>query len=250
MSSSARLASTSVSIRPMKLNAGFVTEQTKMWRNINPIGRRKNERSYRYTTIQRFFSSYARESLRPVGAVNLAYQGKIQTRTFFWGSSRSRHNDPEDDATLAEIRSGQSRKDDHWNLRSDQPYHNYPRSLRELALRARERGTREAEREFREALAETERKGQLAGEPSTSTEAKDIILTKEVDGKEGQSRGGEESGKGKKPSSRWTRPRPPSKKNFYILLKGSGPDYELGSSGLQSVALDDSMQMISQHSLL
>ncbi|MCO5589691.1 hypothetical protein L7F22_043659 [Adiantum nelumboides] len=224
MSSSARLGSTYVRMRSVKINLSntrLMAEQPKMWRNVNSFGKQSignNEQSYRYTTIQRFFSSYARETLRPRTTVRFAYQGSIQTRTFFWGSSRSRHSDPEDDATLAEIRSAQSRKNDHWNLRSDQPYHNYPRSLRELALRARERGTREAEKEFREALAETERRGQFAGETKSLIETNSETTSTGKDDKEGQS--GEESGKDKKSSSRWTRPRPPSKEELLQLAQG------------------------------
>lgn len=210
------------SMRSTKLNlsnARFIAEQPKMWRNANLISRRSirsDDQAYRYTTIQKFFSSYARETLRPRESIRLAYQGSIQTRTFFWGSSRSRHSDPEDDAALAEIRSVQSRKDDHWSLRSDQPYHNYPRSLRELALRARERGTREAEKEFREALAETERRGQL--EASSSNDQSSSSTGK--DKKEGQSESRGENEKDKKVSSRWTRPRPPSKEELLQLAQG------------------------------
>ncbi|PWN37675.1 uncharacterized protein FA14DRAFT_159614 [Meira miltonrushii] len=213
------------SIRSARLNLSntrSIAEQTKMWRNANLVTRRSlrnDQQAYRYTTIHRFFSSYARESLRPRGSIRLAYQGSIQTRSFFWGSSRSRHSDPEEDAALAEIRSAQSRKDDHWNMRSDQPYHNYPRSLRELALRARERGTREAEKEFREALAETERRVQLeANSSSDKNGGSSSSGTK--DDKEGSSENGGESEKDKKSSSRWTRPRPPSKEELLHLAQG------------------------------
>lgn len=226
MLSSSRLASNSVNVRSALLNhsnGGWSTNQANVWRNANSYqvsqrqSFRRDKQLDRYVTIQRFFSSYARQTLRSNRTVRLAHQTDLQSRSFFWGSSHSRHSNPEDDAILSEVRSRQSEKEYQWNSRSDQPYHNYPRSLRELALRAQERGTREAEKEFREALAETTREGKMTNH-SDDTSSVPISLGKS--GEENQNGNEGEDGKNKKSSSRWTRPRPPSKEELLQLAQG------------------------------
>jgi distribution and morphology protein 31 len=82
------------------------------------------------------------------------------------------------------------------------PFHNYPRSLRELAIRARKEGTTEAKAEYQAAQEEENRS--LLRSTKESHEA---------------------SGAGSRDSSfsastRWSRPRPPSKEDLLRFAQG------------------------------
>lgn len=84
-----------------------------------------------------------------------------------------------------------------------EPYHNYPRSLRELALKAGKEGIREAQAEYRAAMAESQAQ---------------IEDRREIDAANMESF--QSSAQAQNASSRWSRPKPPSKEDLLKIAQG------------------------------
>ncbi|UZJ51642.1 hypothetical protein CBS101457_000962 [Exobasidium rhododendri] len=82
------------------------------------------------------------------------------------------------------------------------PFHNYPRSLRELAIRAREEGTLEAKAEYRAAQEEQSKRSQAEASGLPSSE--ETVLPDSLSST----------------SSRWTRPSRPSKEDLLRFAQG------------------------------
>lgn len=123
-------------------------------------------------------------------------------------TSANQHRDASDDGKDPKDGRPLSRDEQkaYINDRRPQPFHNYPRSLRELAMKAREEGTLEAKEALRE--AQEKRVQALANQYSD----------KEV--KEEKSAAPTAEATIPATLSRWSRPRPPSKEDLLRFAQG------------------------------
>lgn len=157
--------------------------------------------SERYSAIRSFFFS----SLIPAHRVSSSVR-HLSTSPF--RRAESSDADKNRNAGPAKASEGDGGRREHVVDRPRLPFHNYPRSLRELAMRAREEGTLEAKREFEAAQAQQSRELERA-----SAEAQ------YPPNAESTAAGGSNPSS-PTPHPRWTRPRPPSKEDLLRIAQG------------------------------
>lgn len=149
----------------------------------------------RYTAIHSFFSSLQRPS------------PQIFHRSFSTSATKRRDFSGRDKESREDHSVSHNAEDEYVNDRRQQPFHNYPRSLRELAIRAREEGTLEA----RNALQAAQEKQSHDDDPDKADKIN------QTDDKSFSSRSRDATPKS---TSRWTRSRPPSKEDLLRFSQG------------------------------
>lgn len=132
-------------------------------------------------------------------------------RSFSTSISRQKDSSGNDNENKEDYPFSHHEENDYVHDRHDrrrQPFHNYPRSLRELAIRAREEGTLEAKKAL-----------QAAQEKQSHDDEPDRV--DKIDAANDKSSLMASTNTESKPTSRWTRrPRPPSKEDLLRFSQG------------------------------